>query len=62
MKTKTTEVPAIIDEAKAAECENAEQINGYLAGEVSRLREEVERLDGLLCQTCGCVRFTRPNF
>lgn len=35
---KTTEVPAIIDEAKKAGCENADQITGYLAGEVSRLR------------------------
>jgi hypothetical protein len=38
MKLKTTEIPAIIEEAKSAGCENADQINGYLAGEVSRLR------------------------
>lgn len=42
MKLKTTEIPAIIDEAKSAGCENAEQINGYLAGEVSRLRGILE--------------------
>ncbi len=38
MPTKTTEIPAIIDEAKAAGCENDLMIIGYLAGEVSRLR------------------------
>ncbi len=38
MKTNTTVIPAIIAEAIASGCENAEQINGYLAAEVSRLR------------------------
>ena len=40
MPTPTTEIPAIIADAKAAGCENADQINGYLAAEVSRLRSE----------------------
>ncbi len=48
MTTKTTEVPAIINEAKAAGCENAEQINGYLAGEVSRLRPMEPLLQSML--------------
>jgi hypothetical protein len=47
MKTETTEVPAIIEEAKAAGCENADQINGYLAGEVSKLREALKRIHTL---------------
>lgn len=38
MKTKTIVVPDIINEAKVAGCENADQIAGYLAVEVSRLR------------------------
>lgn len=38
MKTLTEIIPEIIDEAKTAGCENAEQINGFLAAEVSRLR------------------------
>jgi hypothetical protein len=35
---KTTEIPAIVDEAKKAGCENDTQIHGYLAAEISRLR------------------------
>ena len=35
---QTTAIPAIIAEAKAAGCENANEVNGYLAAEVSKLR------------------------
>lgn len=48
MKTKTTEIPAIIDEAKAAGCENDAQIHGYLAAEVSRLRPMESLLEQML--------------
>lgn len=34
----TNNIPEIIDEAKRAGCENADQVIGYLAAEVSRLR------------------------
>jgi len=49
---KTTEVPAIIDEAKAAGCENADQINSYLAGEVSRLRGKNAEQEEILSDLC----------
>ncbi len=38
VKNKTTLISQIINEAKEKGCENADQINGYLAAEVSRLR------------------------
>ncbi len=38
MIEKTTIIPEIIEEAEDAGCENGNQIIGYLAGEVSRLR------------------------
>ncbi len=54
MKTETTEIPAIIEEAKAAGCENADQINGYLAGEVSRLRSMKKLLQQMLDVAENC--------
>lgn len=44
MPTPTTEIPAIIADAKAAGCENADQIHGYLAADVSRLRGLLEQM------------------
>ncbi len=44
MTTKTLEIPGIIAEAKAAGCENADQITGYLAGDVSRLRSLLQQM------------------
>ncbi len=35
---KTTEIPAILDEAKDAGCKNDGEIIGYMATEISRLR------------------------
>lgn len=37
-------IPEIIDDAKTAGCENADQITGYLAAEISRLRSELRNI------------------
>lgn len=47
MKTEPTEIFAIIAEAKTAGCENADQINGYLADQISRLRESLNCVEAI---------------
>lgn len=54
MKTQTTIVPEIIAEAKSAGCANADQITGYLAGEVSRLRPMQSLLQQMLDVAENC--------